>query len=235
MNERLYPVAILAGGLATRMRPLTEATPKALLDVNGEPFIDHQLRLLASRGLDRVVLCVGHLGERIEAWVGDGRRYKLDVRYAHDGPRLRGTAGALMTALPLLGEAFFVLYGDSYLPCDFLAVQRRFQEAGGLGLMTVFRNEARWDASNVHFENGRILAYDKVRRTAQMRHIDYGLGVLRRDAFADAPENVPSNLANLYACLLARGQLAAFEVPERFYEIGSFDGLRDLAEHLRAA
>jgi len=226
------PVAVLAGGLATRLRPLTERIPKALLDLNGEPFIAHQLRLLRSQQVGEVVVCAGYLGEQIEAFTGDGARFGLRVRYVYDGPKLRGTAGAVKRALPLLGEAFFVMYGDSYLTCDFAAVQATFLRGGKLGLMTVYGNEGKYDTSNVEFSGGRILRYDKKQRTPAMRHIDYGLGVFRAAAFAAVPGDQPSDLAALYADLLRQGQLAAFEVAERFYEIGSLEGLEELRRML---
>lgn len=222
------PIAILAGGLATRLHPLTETIPKALLEINGEPFLDHQLRLLRAAGLRRVVLCVGHLGESIREHVAGGDRFGLHVTCSFDGPTLLGTAGALRRALPLLGPAFFVMYGDSYLPCDYLAVQRAFEDCGRLGLMTVYRNEGVGDASNVEYENGRIIAYDKRNRTPRMRHIDYGLGVLRAAALEALPTDRPADLADLYADLLQQDQLAALEVGQPFYEIGSREGLEGL-------
>lgn len=232
MAERpLLPVAILAGGLATRLRPLTAALPKALLDINGEPFLTHQLRLLRSRGIERAVLCVAHLGERIREFAGTGERFGLRLDYSFDGPELKGTAGAVANALPLLGDAFFVLYGDSYLPCDYRAVQNAFFSSGKPALMTVFPNQDRWDRSNVLFADGCLRAYDKKNPGAGMRHIDYGLGVFRREVFRDLPAG-GYDLAALYQDLLSRGELAAFEVRERFYEVGSFEGLRDLAAHL---
>lgn len=227
-TDSLFPVAILAGGLATRLRPLTERIPKALLEVAGRPFIEHQLELLAERGVSQVVICTGYLGEMIREHVGDGRNFGLHVDYSFDGERLMGTAGALRKALPKLGRNFLVLYGDSYLPCDFRACQTKFTQSGRQALMTVYRNEERWDASNVEFADGEIRRYDKKNKTPQMRHIDYGLGVLSADAFALVPEDEPSDLAVLYQHLLARGQLAALEILERFYEIGSFQGLEDL-------
>src|SRR5262245_10712377 len=178
----MLPLAILAGGLATRLRPVTEKIPKSLVEINGEPFLAHQLRLLASRGIRQVTLCVGHLGEMIEAYAGDGSRFGIELTYSPDGPELRGTGGAVAQALPLLGPRLFVLYGDSYLPCDYAAVERAFHESGRLGLMTVFHNEDRWDSSNVEFEGGRILAYNKKVKTPNMRHIDYGLGVFHHAA-----------------------------------------------------
>ncbi len=219
------PVAILAGGLATRLRPLTEKIPKALVEVEGEPFAIHQLRLLRQHGLTRIVFCVGHLGEMLQSVVGDGRAWGMEVSYSFDGPTLLGTGGALQRALPQLGEAFFVLYGDSYLQCDYAAIERAFLAQAQLGVMTVFRNAGQWDTSNVIFRAGRIEAYDKHAPTAAMTHIDYGVGVLRAAAWANHPPDVPLDLATLYQALLAQGQLAGFEVFQRFYEIGSPAGL----------
>jgi N-acetyl-alpha-D-muramate 1-phosphate uridylyltransferase len=226
------PVAILAGGLATRLGPLTRQTPKCLLEVAGRPFILYQLRNLHDQGVRRVVLCLGHLGELVVEAVGDGSAMGLDVAYSFDGPALQGTAGAVRRALPLLGPAFFVLYGDSYLECRYEDVQRAFEAAGKRALMTVFRNEGKWDTSNVEFQGGRILAYDKTSRTPAMQYIDYGLGVLDHRAMESVPESGPHDLAAVYQEMLRRGELAGFEVTERFYEIGSVAGLAETREHL---
>jgi NDP-sugar pyrophosphorylase family protein len=179
-------------------------------------------------------LCLGHLGERVVESVGDGSAFGLEVAYAFDGPQLRGTAGALRRALPLLGPAFFVLYGDSYLTCDYASVQHAYEAAGKLSLMTVFRNEGAWDSSNVEFQDGLILAYDKVARTERMRYIDYGLGVFDSRAFDVVPETGPYDLAKVYQEMLERGQLTGIEVTERFYEIGSVVGLEETRRHLAA-
>lgn len=230
----MLTVAILAGGLATRLRPVTETVPKSLLEVNGEPFVVHQLRLLKSKGINRVVLCVGHLGEVIQSAIGDGASLGLPVDYSFDGPTLLGTAGAIKNALPKLGASFFVMYGDSYLPCDYTAIVRNFEGAAVLGMMTVFRNEGKWDGSNVEFAAGKIIAYSKTDRTPLMHYIDYGLGVFRSEAFERLPDGAPHDLADIYADLLRRNQLSAYEVKERFYEIGSLTGLEETAEHLSA-
>jgi len=235
----LLTVAILAGGLATRLRPITETVPKSLIEVNGEPFIVHQLRLLKCKGVQRVVLCVEHLGELVQRAIGDGSAWGVQVEYSFDGPVLLGTAGAIKNALPKLGDSFFVMYGDSYLPCDYAAIAQSFEAAstgsrGVLGVMTVFRNEGKWDTSNVEYEAGKILAYSKMNRTPRMHYIDYGLGVFRAEAFQSLPAGEACDLAELYAELLKRKQLAAFEVRERFYEIGSAAGLRETAEFLAA-
>jgi NDP-sugar pyrophosphorylase family protein len=228
----MLTIAILAGGLATRLRPITETIPKSLLEVNGEPFAVHQLRLLKSKGIRRVVFCVGYLGEQVQHAIGDGSSLGLQVDYSFDGPALLGTAGAIRNALPRLGESFFVMYGDSYLPCDYAAIARNFEAAGMPGMMTVFRNEGKWDTSNVEFERGKILAYSKTDRTPRMHYIDYGLGVFRREAFQNLPTGKACDLTELYSDLLQRKQLAAFEVHERFYEIGSPAGLQETAEFL---
>ena len=225
----MLPVAILAGGLATRLGALTEKVPKSLIQIAGEPFVAHQLRLLQAGGIQQVILCVGHLGEMIEDAIGDGSSYGVKVEYSYDGAIRLGTGGAIRSALPKLGERFFVLYGDSYLPCDYGAIEREFLQCGKLGLMTVFRNNGQWDASNVEFEAGRILAYSKKNRTARMNYIDYGLGVFRAEAFAGTHA---TDLADVYAELLDRGELAAVEVHERFYEIGSPAGLKEMTDFL---
>jgi NDP-sugar pyrophosphorylase family protein len=175
---------------------------------------------------------VGYRALQIHEFAGDGRDFGLEVQYSLDGPKLLGTAGAIRRALPLLGDAFAVVYGDSYLTCDYAAAERAFLDSGKLGLMTVHRNEGQWDTSNVEFTGGRIVAYDKANRTPAMRHIDYGLGMFRRAAFDKVPEDQPSDLAALYQDLLRRGELAAWESPGRFYEIGSPEGIRDLTEFL---
>jgi NDP-sugar pyrophosphorylase family protein len=228
----MLPIAILAGGLATRLRPITETIPKALIEIAGEPFIAHQLRLLSGAGIERAVLCAGYRGGQIRDYAGDGSAFGLKLDYSFDGPQLLGTAGAIRRATPLLGEAFFVIYGDSYLPCDYGAVAAAFQDSGKLGLMAVFCNQGQWDASNVELFDGRILAYDKSNRTPRMRHIDYGLGAFHRAAFDAVPEDRPTDLAAVYQDLLRRSELAAWESPSRFYEIGSPEGIRELTEFL---
>jgi NDP-sugar pyrophosphorylase family protein len=229
------PVAVLAGGLATRLQPLTAQAPKILLEVAGRPFAEHQIELLKRNGVSTVVFCLGHLGEQVVAALGDGRRWHMTFRYVSDGPRLAGTGGALFRALPFLGPAFFVMYGDSYLDCDFGAIEARFRASHKAGLMTVYRNNDRWDRSNVEYADGRIVRYDKINRDASMRYIDYGLGVLTREAFAPwAGDDAPFDLAAVYQCLIAGRGLAGYEVKQRFYEIGSPDGLDETRRFLAA-
>lgn len=222
------PVAILAGGLATRLRPLTETIPKSLIEVAGRPFLSHQLEQLASQGLKNVVLCVGHLGEMIEEDYGDGSGFGIDLQYSFDGPTLLGTGGALRRALPKLGDAFYVLYGDSFLPVDFKNVGRAFLNSGRKGLMTVYQNEGLYDASNVWFENGKIRNYDKKVKLPEMHYIDYGLSLFKAEAFSAIGPEDRVDLAEIMQDLLAAGELEGFEIHERFYEIGSHAGLAEL-------
>jgi N-acetyl-alpha-D-muramate 1-phosphate uridylyltransferase len=228
----MFPVAILAGGLAHRLRPLTEKIPKSLVEVGKEPFIYHQLQLLHSQGVRRVVICAGYLGEMIHQFVGDGNRFGIAVDFSFDGDQLLGTAGAIQKAIPLLGKSFFVLYGDSYLLCDYQEIQGNFEQSGKLGLMTIFRNEGLWDQSNVEFTNGQIQDYHKKNKTPRMNHIDYGLGVFQEKAFASVLAGQPQDLAQVYQDLIRNGELAAYEVRDRFYEIGSLAGLEELRRFL---
>lgn len=227
----VFPVAILAGGLATRLRPVTETIPKALIEIKGEPFVFHQLRLLKKNGIKKAVLCVGYLGEQIEALVKNGKDFGLTVEYAYDsqkGGPLLGTAGAIKNALPLLDENFFVTYGDSYLTCNYIDVQQSFESQKKISLMTVFHNQGQWDKSNVKYANNEILIYDKKISDPDFQYIDYGLGIFHVSAFNKVPENTFYDLADLYKTLLAKKELAAYEVKERFYEIGSFSGIEEI-------
>jgi D-sedoheptulose 7-phosphate isomerase len=232
-SNPMPPVAILAGGLATRLHPRTTTLPKALVSVAGEPFIAHQLRLLRRKGIERVVLCVAHLGEMIREFVADGRQFGLEVAYSFDGPMLMGTGGALRRALPLLGQAFFVLYGDSYLDVALAPILLAFRRSGAPALMTVLRNEGRWDTSNVLFDGARVVRYDKRAPSLDMRYIDYGLGILSDNALAEWNTNASFDLADVYAKLAAGGQLAGYEVTRRFYEIGTPEGLAQTDTYLK--
>lgn len=227
------PLALLAGGLATRLRPITEKIPKSMVQVAGEPFISHQLRLLAREGVSDVVVCTGYLGEQIEAYVGDGSRFACHVRYSADGDKPLGTGGALRRALPLLGERFLVMYGDSYLNTRFRSVYEAFCSCGLPALMTVFRNEGRWDSSNVEFADGIVRRYDKLNRTPAMHYIDYGLGILDASVVRVCPESTAFDLAELYGGLAGRGMLGGYEIRERFYEIGSPAGLAETDQFIR--
>lgn len=228
----MLPVAILCGGLGTRLWPRTKNLPKALIPVNGEPFIAHQLRLLRGQGVRRVVLCVSFLGEMIEAVVGTGDEFGLDVVYSYDGPDRRGTGGAISMALPLLGDRFLSVYGDSYLVTDYRAVERSFDASGMLGQMTVWRNQGRLAPSNVEMIDNTIVRYDKSAGSKTMEYIDWGLNAFQAEAFRPFEGGGAFDLGNVHAALVARGQLAAHEVQHRFYEVGSPAGLAQTEAYL---
>lgn len=227
------PAAILAGGLATRLYPATLEVPKSLLRVAGKPFIAHQLELLKGQGITRAVICAGRLGEQIQEYLAEGGRFGMALRCSFDGPQLLGTGGALQKALPLLGDIFWVLYGDSYLETDYGAIMDYFNSGSKAGLMTLFKNENRWDRSNVRFEDGRILEYRKGAPCGTMRHIDYGLSIFRKEAVAGfAPPGVKWDLSELFQRLIEQNNVLGFEVKERFYEIGSPQGLAETEAYL---
>lgn len=228
----MLAVAILAGGLATRLRPLTERIPKSLIEVAGKPFVFHQLDLLQKQSVTDVVFCTGFLGEMIEEAVGDGSRWDMRVQYSQDGPVLLGTGGALRRALALLGQQFLVMYGDSYLRCDFAAVQTAFQKSGRQALMTVFHNHNLFDRSNVQFRDGVIVRYDKLNVTADMHHIDWGLGAMDASLLLDYSDHQAFDLASVYQDLMKQNQLAGYEVFNRFYEIGSTAGIAETERFL---
>ncbi len=229
-RDALPPVCILAGGLGTRLGGLAADTPKPLIEVAGEPFLIHQLRLLAANGATSVILCVGYLGEQIEERIG-AEQFGIRIGYSYDGPELAGTLGAIRRALRLLPSRFLVLYGDTYLRLDYRAAARAWEASGLAGLMTVFRNDGKWDRSNVVYESGRVVAYDKFAPTPRMRWIDYGLGGVDVSALAVVPD-AETDLASLYGRLARSGELCGYEATERFYEIGTSDSLAEIRAFL---
>lgn len=228
----MFPALILAGGLATRLRPLTETIPKALIEVAGKPFIEHQLLYLKAQGIVKVVLAVGYLAELIRNYVGDGSKFGLEIEYIEDGPTLLGTGGAVKRALPLLDDAFFILYGDSYLPINYLEIETAFLASQKPALMTVLKNNNQWDKSNVIYSDSVLIEYNKHEIKSAMAYIDYGLGILKKEVFVRYQGNEIFDLATVYNDLSSQKQLAGFEVFERFYEIGSLAGIEQTEAYL---
>ena len=226
---------ILAGGLATRLWPETQTTPKCLIPINGRPFAEYQLAWLARQGITDIIYCIGYLGEQVRANLDDGSRYGVRIRYSDEGEDLKGTGGALRVAFDtgLLAETFFVLYGDSFLPVQFAPVLSAFHASGKRALMTVMRNENRWDTSNAIFTAPLVTLYDKecdAAVRARMEYIDYGLSVLARQLVADEiPTGQRVDLADVLKGMSVAGELAGFEITERFYEIGSPSGIAEFS------
>ena len=223
----MLPVAILAGGLGTRLGAISATVPKILVDVAGRPFAEHQLDWLEAQGVGHVVYCLGHLGEQVVAALGDGSRWGMRFDFVMDGPVLLGTGGALRRAMVGRADRFFVLYGDSLLTCDLAAIEQAYNASGRRCLMTVLANGDQWDASNVVFANGAIVTYDKQRRVPEMKHIDYGLGIVSTSRLLSYSADQPLDLARVYQDELKAGELTGYEVHTRFYEIGSPQGLEE--------
>ncbi|MDR2352986.1 MAG: NTP transferase domain-containing protein [Deltaproteobacteria bacterium] len=227
----MLPVVILAGGLATRLGKLSEGTPKSLIDIQGEPFIFHQLRLLRHSGVEKVKILLGHLGEKIQNTVGTGENFGLEVTYSSDGPNPLGTGGAILNALPTLPGLFLILYGDSYLEVDYREVAKTFLYSGKLGLMTVYKNDNQFEKSNVIFQNNLVKLYDKNAQKDTMAYVDYGLICLTKEAIANWPKK-KFDLSEVLTELSIKKELAGMEITNRFYEVGSLAGIEDLKKHL---
>lgn len=231
----LPTLAILAGGMATRLRPITETIPKSMVEVAGEPFLAHQLRLAHRQGFRRIVLLIGHLGEQIKAFAGDGSAFGLSVAYAHDGEIRRGTGGALRAARYYFDEHVFVTYGDSYLNIAVEPIWEAYCRASMPAMMTVLHNRDRWDLSNVQFNGRMVLSHDKtLSGQPGIEWIDYGLSVYRTEIIAKWPEPEPFDLSNVSKTLAERGELAGYVVTQRFYEIGKPEGLAEANAYLTA-
>jgi NDP-sugar pyrophosphorylase family protein len=230
------PVALLAGGLATRLRPYTQTMPKALVPVAGRPFIDHQLDLLRRNGIRKVVMCLGYLGEMVRDHLGDGSSRGMEIQYSFDGEKLLGTGGAVRRAMPMLGNVFWIMYGDSYMDIDYRAVLSAFdKQPSADGLMTILHNAGRWDTSNVIYRDSRLIKYDKRSKSEEMQFIDYGVAILRRSAIESIPPNTAADLADLYSRLVSEGKMIGYEVKNRFYEIGTPESLAEADAYLRQA
>jgi NDP-sugar pyrophosphorylase family protein len=225
-------VAILVGGYATRLYPVTKDIPKAMLQVTGKPFIAHQLALLKKNGITKVVICSGYLSEQIEDFIGDGKQFGLSINFSADGGKPLGTGGAIKKALPLLGDTFFVMYGDTYLTIDFKSISNFFLSQNKKGLMTVLRNKDQWGKSNIVLKNGKIIKYEKKEKTTDMEYIDYGLSMLRKSAFDEIGDEEVFDLAKVYQSLIDKEQMISYEVKSRFYEIGSAQALAETEEYL---
>jgi NDP-sugar pyrophosphorylase family protein len=220
-------MVILAGGLGTRLRPLTSEVPKALIPIGGKPFLHHQIELVKRSGIRDVVLCVGHLADMVKDYFGDGRWLGVRIRYSEEESHLLGTAGAIKNAEPLLGDSFFLMYGDSYLMIDYHEIMRYFRRFDRLGLMVVWKNVDRFERSNVMVEGNLVTAYNKDQKSPNMDYINYGLSVLRKEALAFIPAGRPFSQEEFYQILIDQRELLAFEVEQRFYEIGSPKGLEE--------
>ena len=226
------PVAILAGGLGTRLGKKALNKAKVLIDVAGKPFISRQLNYLSDQGIKDIVICVGHLGNQIKNYIGNGSKYNLNVSYSDDSDRLLGTGGSIKKACQILGEHFFILYGDSFLPVNFSLIEKAYFQEKKPALMTVLKNKGRWDKSNAYFKD-KCVRYNKKKPRKNMDYIDYGLNIVRNSIFSDFSSNEVFDLADVFENLSDKSLLAGFEIYDRFYEIGSINGLNDTIEFFK--
>jgi MurNAc alpha-1-phosphate uridylyltransferase len=231
----MLPLAILVGGYGTRLGSLTQKIPKCLIRINGRPFIDWQLDLLVKNGYLDFVFCASHKSEMIQEYLGDGSDRGITIKYSFDGEFQLGTGGAIINALPKLGEVFGVIYGDSYLPINFLEVEQFFLNSKSQALMTVYKNQNQLDFSNVEFTQGKLIQYNKTSRNENMHHIDYGITFFRETAFRKWVDQAPFELSEVCSRLAKDSNLDGFEVFERFYEIGSPQGIEDFSRYLKEA
>ena len=228
----MLPVAILAGGLAKRLRPITNTVPKAIVEISGKPFIFHQLSYLRKQGIKKVVICTGYLGKMIEDQVGNGSRFDMKVFYSSDGSKLLGTGGAIKKALPILGNKFFILYGDTFLPIRFNFVEQEYLSNNLLALMTVLKNNSKWDKSNVLFKNNKLIQYNKKKPSNNMKYIDYGLSAVSAKIFDSYSNQSFFDLSEVFEKLSLNNQLGGFRVYKRFYEIGNPRGFIETEKYL---
>ena len=226
------PVAILAGGLGTRLGNETLNKAKILIDIAGKPFISRQLNYLSDQGIKDIVICVGHLGHQIKDYIGNGSKYNLKVSYSEDGDQLLGTGGSIKKACKILDKNFFILYGDSFLPIDFSLIEKAYFQETKPALMTVLKNQDNWDKSNAYF-NDKSVSYNKKNPQKNMNYIDYGLNVVKDSIFKNFPSNKPFDLADVFEDLSNKSLLAGIEIYDRFYEIGSVNGLNDTIEFFK--
>ena len=224
---------ILCGGLATRLGNLSKDTPKSMIKIEGKPFLEYQIEMLKKQSIKDIILCAGHLSEKIIEYFGDGKKFGVNIRYSHDDEKPLGPIGALKNAEPLLDDVFFIMYGDSYLFVDFKKVYSYFLEYEDLALMVAYKNFDKYDASNLAIKNGRIVACGKENKTKDMIYIDYGTSILRKKVLEIVPKYTPYSTERFFSELVKKRELMAFETEERFYHIGNLKSLEEFRSYIR--
>ena len=228
----LYPVLILAGGLGTRLGKLSKNTPKSLMNINGKPFIDYQLKYLKLQGVNEVVICTGYLGEQIKNYVGNGIKFNLKISYSEDGSKKLGTGGAILKALGLLPD-FFVMYGDSFLQINVSKLQEYFLKNSSLVLMSIIKNDDKWDRSNLALKENNIIFYNKLKTSKKMHYIDYGISLISKKSFFKYNFDDVFDLSEFYNLLSIDSLIHGYIINKRFYEIGSEKGILETEEFLK--
>lgn len=226
-------IVILCGGLATRLSHLTKYTPKSMVEIEGKPFLEYQIENLKKHSIKDIVLCVGHLSEKIEEYFGNGEKFGVNLKYSYDKEKLLGTIGALKNAEPLLKDVFFIMYGDSYISVDFHKVRDHFMQHDKPALMVVYKNQDKYDRSNLIVQDNMVIGYGEKERTRDMIYVDYGTSVLRKKVLENVPKDTPYPTEQFFSELVKKRELMAFEVQERFYHIGDLEALEEFRSHIR--
>jgi len=224
---------ILAGGLATRMKPMTLDIPKSMIEIDGKPFLEHQLELLKENDVKNVVVCVGHLGHQIKEYFKKGEKLGMNIKYGDEKENLLGTAGALKNAGDFLADEFFLMYGDSYVPVDFQAITSHFKKFNKKSLMVIYKNADRFDKSNIEIEQDLIKSYDK-KNNQGMLFIDAGVSLLKKEILRLIPPSRNFPLERIYQHLIKEKEMLAYQMRERFYQIGSFEGLEEFKSLIKS-
>lgn len=228
-------IVILAGGIASRLYPLTKKIPKSMIKVCEKPFFNYQIDLLKKNQIDEIVMCIGIFSEQIIDYFGDGKKFGISIKYSKENPNdLLGTCGAIKNAEKYLDEVFFVMYGDSYLPINFNDIYEKFLKSKKYGLMTIYKNQNKFDTSNVAIENDLVSIYDKSQKNKNLQYIDYGLSILNKQVLNDIPSNKFVDLEFLFKQMIEKKMLTYYISEERFYEIGSEEGIRDFENFVKS-
>jgi len=223
-------IAIICGGLATRLGSLATNIPKSMIDIDGKPFLEQQIEMLKKHNITDIVLCVGHLSDKIEDYFGNGDKFGVNIKYSQDGAKALGPIGAIKNAESLLDDVFFIMYGDSYLSVDFQKAYSFFKEHDKLGLMVVYKNNDKYDKSNLVIKDNMVVGY----REKEAVYIDYGTSILRKKALDLVPKNTMYSTGQFFSDLISKKELLAFEAEKRFYHIGNPDALEELRSFIRS-
>jgi len=226
-------IVILCGGLATRLGNLAKNTPKSMMEINSKPFLEHQIEKLKKQGLKDIVLCVGHLSRQIEEYFGNGKKFGVKIKYSYDGEKQLGPIGAVKNAESLLDDDFFIMYGDSYLSVDFQKAYSDFKKTNKSALMVVYKNQDKYDKSNLIVDNNMVIGYGAEDKTKEMIFIDYGTSVLSKKTLESVPENTMYSTGEFFSELIKKNQLCAYEAKKRFYHIGNLEALEELEKYIK--
>jgi NDP-sugar pyrophosphorylase family protein len=224
-------MVILCGGLATRLGDIAKNTPKSMIDIQGKPFLEHQIEQLKKHQVKDIVLCVDYLSEKIETYFGNGKKFDVNIQYSHDGDKPLGPIGALKKAEPFLNDVFFTMYGDSYVFVDYKKAYNQFIKQDKLAMMIAYQNYDKYDKSNLVIKNGKMIQYGG-KKTKDMNYIDYGVSIFRKNILEQIPSNTFFSTKDLYTNLVEKEQLLAFEVSKRFYHIGNPESLEELRKYI---